>query len=408
MNPREIWIFVDDIEPPFVREEIVFHAGKYSAVRLVSRKPLVLGELEPYVKSVHHISHQRGSLRQLLHFRLWFWLLSDLLSKGTSQAYWKRWRYNLSYLLRCIGAANELIPLLRKNNQNKPILLSYWFADWALTLSWLKASGHISAFYSRAHGRDVFEDREPKTGKLPFRLQQIRAVESVFTVSAAGRDYIQARYPAYAEKIHLQYLGTSDQGEGAFDPASRPTLLTCARVRNVKRIYLMPQILQHMKTPVRWVHIGDENLQATNDPTMAWYKEGKEALKAIPDRVETLYTGPLPNAEIFKFYRENTVNLFLNLSETEGLPFVLIEAISMGIPLMATDVGGCREIANQNTGVLLEANPDPAAVAAQIDRFLVSSQNSLAFRRQVRTWWSGHFRAENNLMAFVTSATKTA
>jgi len=124
--------------------------------------------------------------------------------------------------------------------------------------------------------------------------------------------------------------------------------------------------------------------------------------------VEAVYTGPLPNAEIFKFYRENTVNLFLNLSETEGLPFVLIEAISMGIPLMATDVGGCREIANQNTGVLLEANPDPAAVAAQIDRFLVSSQNSLAFRRQIRNWWSGNFRSENNLMAFVSMATKSA
>lgn len=408
MNPREIWIFVDDIEPPFVREEIVFHAGKYSAVRLISRKPLVLGELEPYVKSVYHISHQRGSLKQLLQFRLWFWLIADLLSKGTSKAYLKRWRYNLSYLLRCMGAANELIPLLRSYGDNKPILLSYWFADWALTLSWLKAAGKISAFYSRAHGRDVFEDREPKTRKLPFRLQQIRAVESVFTVSAAGRDYMQARYPEYAAKIHLQYLGTSDQGEGAFDPSAKPTLLTCARVRNVKRIYLMPQILQHMKTPVRWVHVGDENLKATNDPTMVWYKEGKEALKAISDRVEAVYTGLLPNAEIFKFYRENTVNLFLNLSETEGLPFVLIEAISMGIPLMATDVGGCREIANQNTGVLLEANPDPAAVAAQIDRFLVSSQNSLAFRRQVRNWWSGNFRSENNLMAFVSMATKSA
>jgi hypothetical protein len=134
MNPREIWIFVDDIEPPFVREEIVFHAGKYSAVRLISRKPLVLGELEPYVKSVHHISHQRGSLKQLLQFRLWFWLIADLLSKGTSKAYLKRWRYKLSYLLRCMGAANELIPLLRSHGDNKPNLHIYWFADWALTL----------------------------------------------------------------------------------------------------------------------------------------------------------------------------------------------------------------------------------------------------------------------------------
>lgn len=407
MNSREIWIFVDETDSPFVREEIVFYAAHYSAVRLFSRKPLNLKGLEPYVKEATVIPHVRGPLGDLLNPRLWLWWLTDLFSAGSSTAYLKRARYNLSYLLRCVGAARLLAQRLAKTGAQRPVLLSYWFADWALTLSWLKASGRIQAFYSRAHGRDVFEDREPRTGKLPFRSRQLDAAARVFTVSQAGCSYLHQKYPAYAPKVELQYLGTRDHGIGAFDPAVRPTLLTCARVRNVKRIYLMPQILQHMRTPVRWVHIGDENLLSVNDPTMPLYKAGKESLRA-GEHVEAVYTGAMDNADIFEYYRNNTINLFLNLSSTEGLPFVLIEAISMGVPVMATDVGGCREIAHGETGILLEAEPDPKVLAAQIDAFLQSDQNTAHFRAGVRRYWEAHFRSEDNLLKFVQTAKQTA
>lgn len=407
MNPNEIWIFVDETDSPFVREEIVFYAQQYSAVRLFSRKPLNVKGLEAYVQEASVVPHQRGPLSDLLQPRLWAWWLKDLFSKSSSFAYLRRARYNLSYLMRCAGAANALEKRLQACGSQRPVLLSYWFADWALTLSWLKAKGAIRAFYSRAHGRDVFEDREPTTGKLPYRSQQLASAERVFTVSQAGCSYLQEKYPRFAGKIELQYLGTRDHGIGAFDPEARPTLITCARVRNVKRIYLMPQILQHMQTPVRWVHIGDENLQAVNDPTMPLYKAGKEALREMP-QVEAMFTGSLDNAAIFDFYRNNTVNLFLNLSSTEGLPFVLIEAISMGIPVLATDVGGCREIAHAETGLLVEADPDPRELAAKVDAFLQSDQNTAHFRAGVRRYWENHFRLEDNLLKFVQTAKQTA
>ena len=407
MNANEIWIFVDETDSPFVREEIVFYAQQYSAVRLFSRKPLNLKGLEAHVQEASIVPHQRGPLSDLLQPRLWAWWLKDLFSKGSSFAYLRRARYNLSYLMRCAGAANVLEKRLQACGSQRPVLLSYWFADWALTLSWLKAKGAIRAFYSRAHGRDVFEDREPKTGKLPYRNQQLASAERVFTVSQAGCSYLQEKYPRFAGKIELQYLGTRDHGTGAFDPEAGPTLLTCARVRNVKRIYLMPQILAHMQTPVRWVHIGDENLQAVNDPTMPLYKAGKEALREMP-QAEAVFTGALDNAALFDFYRNNSVNQFLNLSSTEGLPFVLIEAISMGIPVLATDVGGCREIAHAETGLLVEADPDPRELAAKVDAFLQSDQNTAHFRAGVRRYWENHFRLEDNLLKFVQTAKQTA
>jgi glycosyltransferase involved in cell wall biosynthesis len=87
---------------------------------------------------------------------------------------------------------------------------------------------------------------------------------------------------------------------------------------------------------------------------------------------------------------------------------VLIEAISMGIPVLATDVGGCREIAHAQTGLLVSSDPDPKELAAKVDAFLQSDQNTAHFRAGVRRYWENHFRLEDNLLKFVQTAKQTA
>ncbi len=59
-------------------------------------------------------------------------------------------------------------------------------------------------------------------------------------------------------------------------------------------------------------------------------------------RLETriVLRGGISNAEVFQFYRDNKVDLFVNASTSEGLPVSIMEAISFGIPSIATNVGG--------------------------------------------------------------------
>ena len=44
------------------------------------------------------------------------------------------------------------------------------------------------------------------------------------------------------------------------------------------------------------------------------------------------------------YYKNNIIDIFINLSASEGIPVSIMDAISFGIPCIATNVGGTGEI----------------------------------------------------------------
>jgi glycosyltransferase involved in cell wall biosynthesis len=54
---------------------------------------------------------------------------------------------------------------------------------------------------------------------------------------------------------------------------------------------------------------------------------------------------------------------FVLSSRWEGLPMVLLEAAAQGLPIVSTDVGGCREVVRPELGGVL-TEKDPGAIAA--------------------------------------------
>jgi glycosyltransferase involved in cell wall biosynthesis len=104
----------------------------------------------------------------------------------------------------------------------------------------------------------------------------------------------------------------------------------------------------------------------------------------------------IKNEEIIKFYQNNSVNLFISLSEAEGIPVSIMEAISFGIPILSTDVGGCKEIVAEETGILIPLETEMNEVANIITEFKDSFKNTNEFRKGVRKFWEEHFDAEKN------------
>ena len=58
-------------------------------------------------------------------------------------------------------------------------------------------------------------------------------------------------------------------------------------------------------------------------------------------------------------------DVFVLPSDREGMPLVALEAMASGLPVIATDVVGNRELLN---GIGLLVRPDPAALAAALDQ----------------------------------------
>ncbi len=64
--------------------------------------------------------------------------------------------------------------------------------------------------------------------------------------------------------------------------------------------------------------------------------------------------GALQREEIFAILQDSDV--FVLLSEWEGLPITILEAMSVGLPIVASDVGGIHEAVGNTNGILIQSN----------------------------------------------------
>ena len=100
--------------------------------------------------------------------------------------------------------------------------------------------------------------------------------------------------------------------------------------------------------------------------------------------------GPMPNADVLKFYEENPVDVFVNVSMIEGVPVSVMEAISYNVPAVGTDVGATREVVTQSSGVLISANPTEMEVKEAIIRAVDSKDLN------PRDHWDRRYNADKN------------
>jgi len=78
-------------------------------------------------------------------------------------------------------------------------------------------------------------------------------------------------------------------------------------------------------------------------------------------------------------------------SYREGTPRSLLEAAACGLPLVATDVPGCREICRAGENGLLVPVRDAAALAAAIQRLIESPPLRAAMGKRSREIAVGEF-----------------
>lgn len=81
----------------------------------------------------------------------------------------------------------------------------------------------------------------------------------------------------------------------------------------------------------------------------------KQLMELAEDRGNTdwiKFVGEIPREEVFRYYQESTV--FCLPSYTEGFPNVVIEAMALGCPVIATNVGDIPEMLSSECGICIE------------------------------------------------------
>lgn len=277
-------------------------------------------------------------------------------------------------------------------------LYSYWLHFTALAACMLKESlqkmGARCVAFSRAHRFDVYEDRN-KLGFLPQRERLLSALDHIYVVSAGGARYIRNKYPQFADKVTTSYLGTYDRGVSRSSGPGVFHIVSCSRVTPVKRVHLIAEALEMLEgcdVDFEWTHLGG----------------GKELprVKKAARKISWMKVdlrGAMLNTEVYEYYATHNVDLFINVSESEGLPVSIMEAISFGIPVVATAVGGTPEIVLDGvSGELVDRDFAVSDLARVIRKFASMQPEVLKeMRTTSRALWEERYKAVENYRNFV-------
>ena len=174
-----------------------------------------------------------------------------------------------------------------------------------------------------------------------FTYAQKRAVENADAVIYVTKYALQKRYPAKPNSFSTF----------ASDVFINTDLSILPRYKNINtslKLISIGSLEQMYKAPDIAILAVAKLLSLNYDVTLTWLGDGKymQDMKNqakelnIEDRV--FFKGSVSASEVLK--ELNDSDIFILLSRTEGLPRALVEAMSLGLPCVGTNIGGIPEL----------------------------------------------------------------
>lgn len=278
---------------------------------------------------------------------------------------------------------------------------SYWNDIDFYAACELKKEGKVLKVFSRAHGYDCYEERRINS-YMPLKRQYNNIADKVFLISNLAKKYYKDAYNYCESKLDISRLGVSiptNQEQKYNLDKKKIRVLSISNCVPIKRIDKIIKVLTHLsikeKICVEWLHIGGgfllESLkkQAQDNCRI----EGNDLFKYE-------FRGFLPNNKVQEILLNQKFDLFINTSESEGVPVSIMEAMSYSIPVIAPDVGGISEIVNSKNGVLLTSNPSLEEIENSIKK-IYYSPCYLEYRINAFLMAKSNFNADINYKDFV-------
>lgn len=254
---------------------------------------------------------------------------------------------------------------IKRNNiidQKKTIYYSYWYNDKVLTMTIHKDKYPELKIITRAHGYDLFDERVKKTLRQPFKKVMDTQIDHIIFVSNYNLNYyIHKMGMPHYEKYSIQRVGApgTEQYPAAIDRKDIFRLVSCSNLIKLKRVPLIVDALKLIEDiNIEWIHFGTGNEE----------KEVEEYAQAsLQDKrnIKYHFMGYVSRNKIYQYYATTYIHCFITVSETEGSPVSMQEALAFGMPIIGTDVGGISEMIDGN-GYLLPSNPSAEEVAQAI------------------------------------------
>lgn len=270
------------------------------------------------------------------------------------------------------------------------VYYSFWYSVGTMALVLEKEKVHPEMkIATRAHGYDLYDERQP-CGQL-FKQYMDPKIDLIGFISRVGRDYYVQHFATKpVDQYRVYYLGVADHGLCPEVRSDRLEIFSCSNVIPLKRIDHIAHAIQQLQVPVHWFHAGEgECLQEMRAMCQALFRDKPNIQWEMP--------GAIPNEAVIQYYQQHHVDLFINASETEGLPVSIMEAYSFGVPVIAPAVGGIPELVTAGTGYLLSSKASAQEIVDAIQSWLNATPvQQASLRLNARQIWHNSFYDKRN------------
>lgn len=268
------------------------------------------------------------------------------------------------------------------------IYYSFWNTYYCYSMVREKRKHKNVKIVSRFHGFDLYHERIPG-GRQVFKHQMAAGTEGLIFLGEFARKYYIENIKADStpeKKLHVCPLGIETAGRKMpLRQSQTLQLLSCSDVISLKRVEKIIDGLACVEQgEICWTHIGDgPELEKVKD-----YAAGKLEKK---NNIRYTFKGQMEHSRVLQYYETQQVDCFITTSSTEGVPVSIMEAMSYGVPVIATAVGGIPEML-EGDGILLDENPTGEEVGEAITDILQLTDGCLEqMKEQSYVIWEQKF-----------------
>ena len=199
--------------------------------------------------------------------------------------------------------------------------------------------------------KDEMREKHVRHFLLDCERKILKCASQIVFVSEVARNNFISVHPEYKDKTRTIYIGMDKSGKRTLKDTDIVRFVTVGTVCEGKNQILAIKAVEKLRK---------ENIELTvvgGGPFLAKCQDYVK-LKGLEESIH--FTGATNKVE--EILTKN--NIFIMTSTDEGLPVAAQEAMAVGMPLIVTDVGGCRELIEDN-GVIIQPKIEDVVDAIQ-------------------------------------------
>ena len=276
---------------------------------------------------------------------------------------------------------------------NNVILYSYWFSYDSYACARIKNKNPNIFFISRAHAYEIQINRNSCN---PYLMKSYVCNNSDI-IAFISKDALRSFSHYYTLPFKngmVKYLGSTQKGSGyiAREQNDIITILSCSSMLPIKRLDRLVLVLARInKDRIHWIHIGDGPEKNTIQ------QMAKDTLDPNP-YVTYEFVGYQKNDKVYSYLQRKDIDLFINVSDSEGVPVSIMEAMSVGLPVIAPRIFGIPELVDENCGFLFDLKDPENSIIECLNLFSrMQISERIQMGENAYKKWKTQFCLEHNL-----------